>query len=252
MGNGGSEETVKYRIFWCIWMLSLLAMSVGCATMQPPLDPKIYYKHDMVMNIDGTDYLGVAVAPRSDHHKIVITSQEDMDLLQISSCAEDFDISNAIKNSGIGGWLFPKRSFTFNYSPNAVERQPGCLLKIQGLNKAEGRHSWAFIQWMDPKFNLPAIVSCNNAADFKTNGTTICQNLQHLIMRISFDTPVLLSSKVLDRCKLPDAATTDSLHWQFQVANRECIYEFMEQKEPFRRHVLTTVGYEAVPIRLDE
>lgn len=218
----------------------------GCASISQDLDPKVYYKHDMMLTVNGVNALGVAVAKRMPEYKITITSQEDMDLLQVSSCSQDIDRANAIKT----GW-FGKRTFTFTYTPNSVERESGCMLKIAGYNKAEGKHSWAFIDFEDPKFVLPAGLACNGTEDYRSDGVSVCQTLQRLIMQIWFQNRVLLSDKVLDRCKVKPKVD-DGVHFQFQVAPRECIYEFMEVKAPYRRHRLTTIGYEQVPVRVGD
>ena len=227
--------------------LSFFALCTsGCSTLDAPLDPKVYYKHDMILSVNGLSAMGALVAPRADSYKITITSQEDMDLLQITSCARDIDVDGAIKS----GWFNPKRSYTFTYAPNSVEKQSGCILKLAGYNKKEGKHSWAFIVFQDPKFTLPSGVSCNADPDYRSDGVTVCQTLQHLVAQIWFQSRTVLSDKVLERCKIP--ASKDGLHYVFPVANRECVYEFMEMKAPYRRHQLITVGYESVPIRLDE
>jgi hypothetical protein len=215
--------------------------------MDPPLDPKVYYKHDMILNVDGVQAEGVIVADRKASHEITVMSKEDMDLLQITSCARDIDVDAPIKG---GGWFVPRRGYTFTYAPNSKEQEHGCVLKLQGLNKAEGKHSWAFIIFKDPSYTLPAGISCNADQDYRSEGMSICQTLQHLLAEIWFERPTHLSGKVLDRCKIPESK--DGLHYNFSVQNRECSYEFVENREPYRRHLLMTVGYEDVPIRLDQ
>jgi hypothetical protein len=222
----------------------------GCSllgTLPQELDPKIYYKHDMLISVNGVEAEGVVVAAKAQKYEITITSQADMDMLQITSCQRDVTVENAIK----GGWFKPHRGYKFTYEPTSVEREPGCLLKLAGYDKESGRHSWAFIEFQDDRFTLPAGVACNGATEYLSDGVSACQSLQGLIQLIWFKTKVLVSDKVLDRCKIAESYD-GGVHWKFRQPNRECIFEFMEAKAPYRRHRLTTVGYESVPVRASD
>jgi hypothetical protein len=237
----------SYWAFAILTILMLLALT-RCAQV-PVLDRQTYYKRDMQVQINDVQGSGVAVAPRAPSYDIVITSLDDMDLLQISSCARDVDIPNAIKSqNGIQGlWKKSKRSYEFTYTPGRIEQMSGCPLKLGGYNKAEGQHSWGYIEFEETGFKLDAGISCNGAADYTSPGVSVCQTLENLYAEIWFAPEVVLSTKTLDRCKIDSPA--DKRHFTFQVKPKECIYDFMETKVPYRRHRLTTIGYEAVPIR---
>ncbi len=216
----------------------------GCANVPQDLNPKTYYRHDMLVTVDGVNAEGVYVAPKKNSYRIAVTSQADMDMLQITSCQRDVTVENAIRS----GWFKPRRSYIFDYVPTAVEKEPGCILKLAGLEKVNGRHSWAYIDFQDEKHTLQASLACNGAKEYRSEGVSICQSLQGLYQLIWFQAPVILSSKVLDRCKIPQSVD-GGLHWKFKMQNRECVYTFMEMKPPYKRHRLMTIGYEDVPIR---
>lgn len=219
----------------------------GCASTVTEMNPKIYYKHDMFITVNNVNAEGVIVAEKRPSYRIAITSQADMDMLQITSCQRDLSVPEAIKS----GWFKQRRTYIFDYTPTVVEQEPGCMLKLAGYEKESGRHSWAFIDFEDEKHKLPAGVACNGEPEYRSDGVTVCQSLQGLYQLIWFQEKVVLSEKTLERCKI-QPSQDGGIHWKFKVQNRECIYEFMEVKKPYRRHRLTTVGYEDVPIRTGE
>lgn len=224
-------------------LLAVSLLMVECTSIPQELNPKIYYKHDMKIQVNDQAFTGVGVARRAERYNVYITSKADMDLLQISSCERDLTVESAIKKEN---WFSPRRGYKFVYEPSPIEREAGCVLKFAGLEKKNGRHSWALVQFEHPSFSLPAQLSCNGVVS-TPSGTSACETLQGLYQTIDFAAPVYLSSKVMERCKIPESA--DGKRWRFKQPNRECEYLFMELKPPYRRHKLTTMGYEDVPIR---
>ena len=100
------------------FILATTLFFLGCANVPMELNPKVYYRHDMFLTVNGVNAEGVHVADRADTYKIAITSQADMDVLQITSCQRDVTVENAIKS----GWFSPRRSYIYHYTPTAVER----------------------------------------------------------------------------------------------------------------------------------
>lgn len=227
--------------FRTVIISSLMSFLASCASVPQELNPKVYYKNDMNLEINGLPYVGAAVVPRAASYVIKIESKADMDMLTITSCHRDEAFASVIKNN----WWKARRGYTYYYTPNLKEQENGCQLRLGGYEKVNGRHSWAYVDFENPVETLPGLVSCNGNPAYLANGTSVCQSREGLLQLIQFDVPVEMSQKIDPKCKIVSA---DKKTWSFKQPNRECDMVF-QSIDDGRMHRLKTIGYEAIAIR---
>lgn len=221
----------------------LLGSMLGCSTVIPKeLDPKIYYKNDMILTVDGQSFSGVGIVKKNLQYKIRIESRQDVDLLTITSCHRQISVESAIKV----GWFKLKRAYEFTYNPDDIEQDGSCLLRFGAYNKDTGQHSWAMLDFHGEE-SLPAQYSCDGYF-YSQIGVGICQSHQGLIQSIVFSSPVRIAAGALsNNCRIPEPA--DKMHWTFPLPNRECVIAFQEISAEHRIHRATLIGYEQPIVR---
>ncbi len=208
------------------------------------IDKTKFYKRDMLLTIDGTVREGVLVAPRLAQHSFDIKSRGNLDLFTMDSCHREL----VIEEAGDKGWFADRRHAHVDYRPvRGIEDTGSCLVRFGGFEKAQGRHSWAVIDFEDAATTLPAQMKCNGE-EFGSNGVTICQSREGLLQQIQFFGPVIVTPTIA--CPMP--VPMDGKTFLFPIPRGECVYNFLEVVKPglpAREHRLTTVGYNDVLIR---
>jgi hypothetical protein len=216
-----------------ILLLSMSGFFISCASVQQELDPKVYYENTLEMEINGQKYYGVGVVKKQKEYKIRIRhpQRKSLDYVRFSSCHRE-----QASNSEGSDW-----SFGFSPTEN-LEDSGSCLFHFESYNKS-GKHGWGIIDVATEKESLFATVRCNGKVISDT--TTICQSRNGLVQEIEFNSDVVLSTKVLDRCKI-GAPIETFRKLQFKMPNRECVFAFISSD--FKIHKLTTIGYESILI----
>lgn len=214
--------------------LMLCFLLLGCVT-QPTqeLDPKIYYKRELDMRVNGSIAKGTFVAKKNNAYRIKINFPGKGDLVTLKTCHRETE------SEDLG------RRETITFTPNEGMEDTGlCFLEIAAFEYKKGRHAWGLIDFHSEKFQLPAKIKCNGKT-YISEGTTICQSKEGLFQKIEFGEPILFSEK--SKCKpLPfDEGMRVS---EFNMPNRECTFIFKGQ-ESGKLHKLTTIGYEQIIIR---
>lgn len=230
--------------------LLLLLLTISCTTpftvpdKAPGLSPETFYKRDMIIEYDDVEYEGVAVLPMKAKYSFHLYAQGDLDLFTFTTCHREEtaeDASNVTKRGLFWRKIEKKREIKLEYTPNDIEKTGGCPVYLGGFEKEKGRHSWGLIDFATPEATLPALIKCNGKS-VQSQGVSICQARNGLLQSITFALPV----RVLPRsgCEL---GKQDGTHFEFAIQKGQCVYAFVTMEG--RIHRLTTLGYEAVPIR---
>jgi hypothetical protein len=220
------------------WLLGIIL--AGCASLpNQKLNPAVFYKRDVQLNINGENFVGVGVpAKDATGYKIKLKAAGKIDLLTITSCHRELTFEKPSQ-----GWFKDGRSFEYFYKPiPGVEDGRGCLLDIGAYEQGKGRHSWATIDFEDGFEQLPAILSCSG--ERKAVGpVSICQAKSGLFQTIEFKEKVKVAPS--DECNV--LKTKDELTYEFEMPTGECTFYFGTKSKKYHR--LTTHGYEEILIR---
>jgi len=214
------------KLFSCLFTLLL----ASCASVDQVLDPEVFYKRDIQIEINGARYEGVATVPKANSYDILLRPKGKADLVLITSCHREYEAEKL------------KSRFRYEYTPlGGIEDAPACPLQISVYEKKKGRHSWAFITFEHPNLRLPATLKCNGSV-ISALGVSACQSKAGLIQRIEFKEEVRVWSPV--KCQRLGRSRKI---FQFEISPRQCQYTF--ETRDGRLHTMTTLGYEGVPIR---
>lgn len=225
---------------WIGGAVALPLLLSACSNLPQVLDAASYYKRDMQITVNGLKAEGALVVPRSDSYALDIQAQGVLDLFTLQSCHRE----TSEENAGQPGIFGDKKRIQLTYHPvNAIENVSDCPLELGGYEKAQGRHSWGFIDFEDPSLTLPAKIKCNGTGAGAV-GVSVCQSRQGLIEQIVFQEKVGLAKQPDPKC--PDLPVSDGMTFQFKMPLGQCIYVF---KGASGLHRLTTLGYEKILIR---
>lgn len=228
-------------VFYFISILLILSLVVSCSSVNQKLDPKVFYKRDMQVRVNGHAGEGVLVVPRSDSYEFDIEAKGKLDLFTFSTCHRE----QTKEKAGKKGWFSDKKRRKFIYNPVPIESEHlACPAQLGGFERKRGRHSWAFIDFEHPSLNLPARVSCNGSV-YNSRGLTACQSHMGLIQEIKFAQPVIVAEKNV--CII--LKSKDDLTFRFKMPKGRCTFRFVNKTGPEKWHRLTTIGYEKILIR---
>jgi hypothetical protein len=216
-------------------LLTSLLFGVGCAAVTQTLDPKVFYKRDMQVCMDGRCGDGVLVADAAVagvRKSFTVTSRAGMELFTFNSCHREVQSSPNAKQI--------KDAY---FTPvGGLEDAPACAVDFAGYD-VDGQHAWGYADFQDPKTQLPHLLKCNGET-VASRGVSVCQSRKELTQRIEFPVPVVVEA--LAGC--PALAAADRKSFEFQLGRGKCLYRFREIAEPHRDARLTTFGYESIRI----
>jgi len=213
--------------------LLLLLLLSSCAS--PPaevLDETLFYKRDLLVEIDEVDYEGTAILKKAKSYNMIIKPRSKTALLLIATChrEESFTTSSS-------GFFKKTNSFEYTYTPQPGKEDGPCVFRITALDKKRSQHSWFFADFKSNTETLPATVYCNGK---KQKGTvTVCQSRVGLIQGIEFQEPV--SHYPYKGCPMDNPS-------EYKINLDECVYLF-KGKESGRIHRHNSLGYEKIIIR---
>lgn len=211
-----------------------LAWFTGCAGIQQNLDPKLVYKRDMLVAMDGLSGEGVLVVPQGKRHDFTVIARAPMGLYTFNSCHREVALQGMPKT--VAGYFVPKEG---------IEDQAGCMVEFGGYDASGGQHAWALVDFEDSKTALQHTMKCNGEV-IESKGVTICQSRAGLVQRIEFPVKVVVAAE--SGCQKLEAADRQS--FQFPISRGRCVYRF-EEIEGKRQARITTLGYESVLLRKD-
>jgi len=223
-----------------------LALLTSCAPIPLTPDQNLFYKRDMIVNVDGYVGEGVLVVPKKTEEvfKFDVTLKGKADLFTFESCHREM----VWEQAGKRGFFDSRVRVQFDYDPlNGLETRSSCVVRLGGYDKT-GRHSWAMVDFEGDDATLPAIVKCNGA-HYHSRGVTVCQAKVGLIQEISFPEEVAYSPDPNCPLNLTRDSARDGKTFRFPLVRGECVYAFIEKNSKRRIHRLTTLGYDQVLIR---
>lgn len=230
---------LRYATKEGITAIVALSMLAGCSTMHQALDPKVFYKRDCGVEVNGQLFEGVVVVPDAPAYSFVLTPKGNIDLMLIQTCHRTFSVEKISP-----GW-FSKNKYQYNFTPIAgLETGRVCPTRIQVFESSkEGRHSWAFLDRESPDYTVQATLSCDGTTR-RINGVGACQAKQQTVQRLTFSEPVRFAPPEPPQCNRPVQRGND---YEFAVSPGECLYHFDTQDR--RKGRLTLIGYDGVLIR---
>lgn len=239
--------TVVWLFIAMILALLVVVGIVGCALFDTKqvINPEVYYKRDIALKVNGVPYRGVGVVPWASSYEIVITTPGKIDFLSITSCARNHDYSDIAADTGGGGlfgWFKKKKDneFLYTFTPHAVlEGNGDCPLIIEAFEKVNGRHSWAFLAFEYPFYQLEASVACN-AENLGSRPVQACQSKAGLNTFIEFDKPVQWAP-VDKSCAWP---TGGPQRFILAPSEGECTYTVRDVNNQYSR--LFFIGYTGI------
>ncbi len=206
------------------------------------LDPKIFYKRDMEVKVNGYQAEGVLAVPYAEKYKFDIDAKGKLDLFTFTTCHRE----QTREQAGGKSWFSNKKSRKFEYNPAPIEAGPlACPAHLGGYEIGKGRHSWAFVDFGNPDLKLPAYLSCNGSQGNFT-GVSVCQSKAGLLQRIEFTEPVLYPEKPCAKLK-----TNDDMRFEFAMPKGECVIRFVTKTGDEMWHRITLLGYEQILLRGD-
>jgi hypothetical protein len=208
----------------------LLIVLSGCASIDKPLDPTVFYRRDAKLSINGKPSTGVAVLPEQGPYDITVETGGTIDLVKLETCHRFV----ATEPKG--------KSFLFHYEPLAgLEDIEGCPVKIEALEKERGRHGWAFMDRKTPGATLPAKTSCNGEVK-DVLGVSICQAKAGLNQRIEFPVPVAAVAE--KGCEL--VPSSGGKIFDYVAVEGECVFAFVEKGGAGRAHRHWALGFKDI------
>lgn len=226
-----------------ILYLLCLTLMVSCASTFQQLDPKLFYKRDVQIAVNGQTYEGVTTIPKASSYDITVSPKGGMDFVLISSCHREETFEK--KTRRFLWWRVGGNSWVYRYTPNpGLEEGRVCPLRVQVFESSqEQRHSWALITFEDPKnYKLQGHLDCNGRS-LRVNGVGSCQAKRTTVQRIRWSLPT--QSVTQERCNKPIAISPGE--YEITATLGECLYHFRSQGGKIGR--LTMVGYEGVLVR---
>lgn len=221
-------------------VLFLPLLLASCSSVQQKLEPELFYKRDVELEINGNYYSGVTVIPKSNHYSITIIPPGDIDLVLFQTCHRESAIEKASK-----GWgLFGKKSkFTYEYYPvSGIEDSRVCPLRVNVFDSKNGKNAWALLDFEHPLYQLRFNMTCNGE-EKQFNGVGICQAKNKSIQRIAFKEPVMFAPSN-PGCNDP---IKNNSWYEIKGVTGECLYMFKTESGVLGR--LTLLSYEGVLVR---
>lgn len=222
----------------------LLFLVVGCSSVSQSLDPALFYKRDVGIEVNGKAYEGVTVLPHAETYDITLVPKGSIDLMLIRSCHREYTVEKKAS-----GWFIFKNQpkYTYKYTPvKGIEDERVCPLRIEVFDSARGQHSWAFLDAENPKYQLWYQLTCNGET-VTAHGVGICQAKERTFQRLTFSEPVRFAPQEDKRCSAP---TKINGSYEIQAQKGECLYHFDTQDGKLGR--LTMVGFQGVLIRQEQ
>ena len=237
------------KYFWGIGLVGavcLAFLSSACSTFTQPLDPKLFYKRDIQIEVNGKGYEGVVTIPKASAYQITLRPKGKMDLVLVKSCHRE---DSAEKSNNGGFFIFKgKNEFQYKYKPRqGLEDRRTCPLTVDVYEAEKGRHSWAFLEFEHSDYALQFKVDCNGHTAV-ANGVYACQAKNGLVQRVSFPEPVMFWPVKPESCAKPEKKG----NWFYEIAlsTGECLYHFDTQSGVMGK--LITIGYQGVLIRQEQ
>ncbi len=250
----------------------LLALSLsGCASLQDfgntlfgnssqkiTRTPIWVYRSDIWIEVDGGNFLGMAVTKLSPSTDVQIWSQVNIDRVEISTCSRHdvcqikggvlaCDIKSDRNPNGRfqvnKDWFGnPGKYMVYTFIPDLKERDDSCANATIAIYDKNALAAWGYIVFRsNPENEFPATMTCN-ASDTKYAGVSVCSAKAGTIQQINFDKPVD-KFRADAACNMTKVSDT---RFDIQPVEGWCRASFAQNK---KFHDLILNGYSEVLIR---
>jgi len=222
-----------------VLLILLVAVLVtGCTSTSQVLEPGTFYRRDIGIEVNGVQYQGVVTVPHAKSYDFVFQPKGDVDLLLIKNCHRTF---SAEKLSP--GW-FGKNKFPYSYTPFPEEDDRVCPVRVEVYESAkEGKHSWAFLDFENPKYALQYILTCDGNQRI-INGVGVCQAKSDTAQWVRFNEPIRFAPALPEKCSKPEKKDG---FFEIKTSVGECLYHF--DTRDGRKGRLTVIGFQGVLVR---
>ena len=215
--------------------LVITVFFASCATPTQVVNPNIFYRRDIQLEVNSESGNGVLVAIPAPKYVIKGFSYGKLDLVTLTTCHREV----VLEDQG--------DRFEYSFTPMpGIEDVGACGMQLGGYDKKNGRHSWGKIEFKGPDATLEAKLTCNGVRSI-VSGTSICQGLHGTEQWIEFSRPVQSAPDFGIGCGMPKSK--DDKKFVFQLNKHECIFAFVDADK--KVHRLTTIGYEAILLKGD-
>lgn len=218
-----------------IFSFSFFLLSCACSPVEQKLDPKVIYRRDMEITINGKQFTGTGVVPAAEKYDLKVKTIGRNDVFTFTTCHQENEYRTGRNDV----------QFTFVPRIGLENGKDSCTADLGGFDKDKGRHSWGMIDFENPLYKVPGNVDCNGFT-YTANGVALCQSLAGLKQRVQFQYPVKISPS--EGCRMLTPA--DEKTFEYEMVQGKCIYEFWEPSFS-RRFRLTTFGYDQILIKQD-
>jgi hypothetical protein len=237
-----SRKFLDFRLGFFFLMLS------SCSSIVLPEKPEtagITFKHDLIVEVNGSKFKGIGVVPRHSQYTVKITPDEKIDRLIWQTCHQD-DVIDKPKT----GWFNKSYEFVLKDVPGVVD-VTSCSLELISMNEAHRQNAFATIEFLDtrPEVSLPALLKCSGVMTNYSQGVSICQSSAGLVQQITFSEPVV-NEGADGTCNVMNSK--DRLVYTFFMPKGKCTYYFVAKTKLGEKrllHRLQTIGYTDVPLK---
>jgi hypothetical protein len=221
-------------------ILVMAALSSCASSVRLDGSSDVFYARNMTMEVNGMKFFGTGVVPRADRYEIKLKSEGKMDFLLVRSCHQSF------KREDEGN------DYKFTYVPvPGKEDNRACPLRFTGLEKDKGRTAQGWLDFQDPRKQLPGCAQCNGQR-ICGPGVIACEAAEGALTGVSFDVPVdsdatsaLEGDLGIARTKACDVLhSADSQNFEFKMPRGECTITIQEKQAPYRQMRLSIYGFQ--------
>jgi predicted small lipoprotein YifL len=252
---------MKNRLLSTLVFLSLLIGAVfllsGCGHLgsfffpeAPDRDAKVEWRKTLKMNINGETHFGMVKVQESKKYIIKIYPFDDhIDRVQWRTCHRDGFADKAVESS-FWPWSKKNKFYQLDFSPNQIELNRACGLRIESLTKKHTVMEFGLILFHDirPEVSLGAGLACNGEF-YAREGVAECQGAVGSTQEIYFSEKVYQDESENRRC--PPLKEIEDGVFSYKVPRGECVYPLkVNRKHQNGRYImmnLFTYGFEKNP-----
>ncbi len=214
----------------------------ACSQYQT-LEQDVFYKRDIGIEVNGEAYEGVVTIPRAKKYEITLAPKGDVDMMLLRTCHREFTAEKQTKS-----FLFiplGKNKYQYLYEPiPGLEDGRTCPMRIDVYESSKGRHSWAFVDFTHPDYQLKFESACNGVVGLHT-GVGVCQAKKETVQRFRFSEPVQFAPPRPAGCAFPNYKATGE--YEIEATLGECLYHVRNSRNDMAR--ITLISYSGVLVR---
>lgn len=230
-----SQRRVLLAVLVILFLLQCSCTSLNPKPAEFPKNPATFYKRDLEVVVDGLKYIGVGTLPLKNSYLFEVRTKHDMDRFSFTNCHRQ-----VVEEKVDGVSMFSKTAkYKFRFERKTlIEKTDPCVLEM--VASADGNeHSWAFFDFQDASFLLPAHIQCDGH-EFDSHGVSVCQSKEGLVQAISFDSEVESAGDF-------DPPTHNNKTFIFEAPKGRNVVVFCNDER--KCHRLTVLGYEQTWLR---